>query len=80
LDTIHGTVRVVVKVQVDASGNVTGADLEAPGPSQYFARVAMQAAKSWTFAPYRPDSEREFLLAFDFTNTGTTASATREGR
>jgi TonB family protein len=80
LDTIHGTVRVVVKVQVDASGNVTGADLDAPGPSQYFARLAMPAAKSWTFAPYRPDSEREFLIRFDFTNTGTTASATRAGR
>jgi TonB family protein len=80
LDTIHGTVRIVVKVQVDASGNVTGADLDAPGPSPYFARLAMQAAKSWTFAPYRPDSERAFLIRFDFTSTGTTASATRAGR
>jgi TonB family protein len=80
LDTIHGTVRVVVKVQVDASGNVTGADLDAPGPSQYFARLAIQAAKRWTFAPYQPESEREFLIRFDFANTGTTASAARAGR
>jgi TonB family protein len=73
-------VRVIISLQVDPSGNVTGADFDTAGPSQYFAGLAMQAAKSWTFAPYHQDRDREFVIRFDFTNAGTTASVTRAGR
>ncbi len=51
LETIRGKVRVSVKVNVDASGKVTNAAFEAPGPSKYFADAAIHAAKNWTFAP-----------------------------
>src|SRR5580704_7186347 len=51
LETIRGKVRVSVKVNVDASGKVTNAAFEAPGPSKYFSDAAIHAAKNWTFAP-----------------------------
>src|SRR5262245_36846953 len=42
-ETIQGTIRVGIKVMVDPSGNVVGAELDTPGPSRYFARLATQA-------------------------------------
>jgi len=33
-DTIQGTIRVNVRVNVDSSGNVVEADLTSPGPSR----------------------------------------------
>jgi TonB family protein len=50
-DTIRGTVRVRVKVDVDRSGNVEEAELESSGPSKYFARAALAAAQLWKFKP-----------------------------
>jgi len=76
-DTIHGTLRVSVRVHVDQSGSVVGAEFESPGPSTYFARLAMQAAQGWKFTPYSKDAGRDFILSFDFTNTETKAYATR---
>ena len=76
-DTIHGTLRVSVRVHVDRSGSVVGAELESPGPSKYFAGLAMQAAQSWKFTPASKDAGRDFILSFDFTNTETKAYATR---
>jgi TonB family protein len=49
--TIHGTVKVAVRVAVDASGNVSSATLEAPGPSHYFANLALEASQHWRFKP-----------------------------
>jgi len=42
-DTIRGRVRVRVKVHVDSSGDLAGAELDSPGPSKYFAGLALQA-------------------------------------
>jgi TonB family protein len=78
-DTIQGTIRVSVKVKVDASGNVTGADLDYPGSSKYFARLSLEAAQRWKFAPSGQDSGREFVLRFEFKNSGARAFATRAG-
>ena len=39
-NTIHGTVRVNVRVSVDPAGNVTATALENHGPSRYFADLA----------------------------------------
>jgi len=50
-DTIWGTVRVGVRVNVDPAGNVTAASLESAGPSRYFARLSLDAARDWKFAP-----------------------------
>jgi len=76
-DSIQGTIRVGIKVLVDPSGNVVGAELDDPGPSRYFARLATQAAQSWRFSPTNQFASREYIVRFDFRNTETTASAVR---
>ena len=71
--TIHGTVRVVVKVHVNASGTVTGAE-PASSPSRFFSDAAVQAAELWDFAPAKVANQpvpSEWLLRFDFTQSGT---------
>jgi TonB family protein len=68
-DTIQGTVRVSVKVEVDPSGKVTNAELVSSGPSRYFARKALEAAQQWKFAP---GAQGSWLLRFGFKRTGTT--------
>lgn len=51
--TIHGTVKLAVRVTVDPSGKVTDASLASPGPSRYFDRVALEASRNWQFSPPR---------------------------
>ena len=75
-NTIQGTVRVNVKAHVDGSGGVSDAELDSPGPSQYFARLSLQATKSWKFAQSQ-DVKRTFIVHFQFTNAATRASAIR---
>jgi protein TonB len=73
-DTIHGKVRVSVKLSVDPSGKVTNAALDSPGPSKYFSDAALHAAKNWTFAPAKANGENvasEWLLRFEFAPDGT---------
>jgi serine/threonine protein kinase len=76
LNTIRGVVRVSVRVHVDAAGNVSQAELEAPGPSRYFADLALKAAGKWVFGS--PDLEgksvpSEWLIHFDFAQSGVVA-------
>jgi TonB family protein len=71
LNTIHGTIKVRVKVKVDASGNVTHAGFVTSGSSQYFARLAMQAAQQWKFAP---GAATESTLLFEYNRRGVDAS------
>jgi len=76
--TIEGRIRVRAKVDVDADGNVTEARLTDAGPSKYFARVALEGARRWKFAPVRDEGERrEWTLLFVFTRARTEATATR---
>jgi TonB family protein len=73
-NTIRGTVRVSVKVDVDRSGNVEGAELESAGPSKYFARAALAAAQRWTFTPPRVGGQgvlSSWTLQFEFTRDET---------
>ena len=73
-DTIQGRVRVSVRVHVDPSGDVVGAEFDSPGPSKYFARLAMQAAQRWKFSPMQvagQDASREWVLRFEFGRTAT---------
>ena len=79
-DTIQGTVRVSVRINVDPSGSVEGAELDSPGPSTYFARLALQSAEGWKFASSGRDDAREFILHFEYRTSGTRAFATRSGR
>ncbi|HYB62045.1 MAG TPA: TonB family protein [Methylomirabilota bacterium] len=75
-DTIQGTVRVGIKVTVDPSGNVTDATIDSPGPSKYFANLALQASRQWKFAPAR-DGSSDWTLRFEFSADGTKAFAKR---
>jgi TonB family protein len=72
-NTIHGTVRVVVKVLVNASGDVSSAEV-ASASSHFFADAALKSARRWDFAPAKVDGAAvpsEWLLHFDFTQTDT---------
>jgi hypothetical protein len=78
LATIEGTVRVGVKVRVDAAGNVSEATLDTPGPSNYFADLSLKAARGWVFSSPEADGlsvPSEWLIHFDFTQTGVKAFA-----
>lgn len=79
-NTINGSVRVAVRVQVDAAGNVVGASLDSPGPSKYFARLAQQASQEWKFAPAQSNGQSvpsEWLLRYAFGRSETTVSPSR---
>jgi TonB family protein len=72
--TIWGTVRVGVKVHVDPMGNVARAELSSPGPSKFFADLALRAAKNWDFAPAKLDGHNvasDWIIRFQFTQSDT---------
>ena len=77
LNTIHGTIKVRVKVTVDAAGNVAHAGFVTSGPSQYFSRLAMQAAQQWKFAPA---SSGEQTILFAYNRRGVDASVQARSR
>ncbi|MFZ0799377.1 MAG: TonB family protein [Terriglobales bacterium] len=80
--TIQGRVRVRVKVEVDAAGNVAKAEFESAGPSKYFSRLAIEAARGWKFAPARAGESgaQEWKLQFAFSRAKTDVSAVRVKR
>ena len=84
--TIHGTVRINVRVQLNPDGTVSSAELAAPAPSQFFADLALKAAQQWQFgAPASPSPSSassgasastlppSTVIRFDFTPTSTAA-------
>ena len=71
--TIHGHVKVSVRVTVDNSGTVVRDDLVRAGPSKYFARLASESARRWRFEPAGGSGSRQSLIRFDFSRSGTTA-------
>jgi TonB family protein len=80
-NSIRGKLRVSVKVNVDRSGNVEDAELESRGPSKYFARAAVDAARNWKFRPAKVGGQgvlSTWLLRFEFTRGGTTVVPTQE--
>ena len=73
-NTINGTIRVNVRVEVDRSGKVTAAKLTNPGPSKYFAGLALKAAQRWEFsAPVSAGSPTSstWLLQFGIKRSST---------
>ena len=70
--TIRGTLRVSVRVIVDEDGNVVAVTSEDPGPSRYFERLSLDAARKWTFGP---GEKRLMRVKFSYTRSGPTADA-----
>jgi TonB family protein len=72
--TIHGKVRVGVRVHVDPSGGVSKAEFDSPGPSRFFADLALQAAQKWAFTPPEVNGKSvasDWQLRFEFTQKDT---------
>ena len=79
-DTIRGRVRVGIKVHVDPAGTVSDAELDSPGPSKYFADLALQAARKWVFTPPEVSGKSvasEWSLRFVFTQNDTKVTPTQ---
>ena len=80
MNTISGTIKVAVKVQVDTSGKVTSATYKMAGHGQYFASHAVKAAQEWTFAPPQSNGQPQpstWLLQFRFKRSGIQVSPQR---
>jgi len=85
--TIRGTVRINVRVQLNPDGTVSTAELANPASSQFFADLALQAARQWQFAQPADSSNpassaasslsgsapTSAIIRFDFTPTSTAA-------
>jgi serine/threonine protein kinase len=78
--TVHGKVRVQVRVFVDEAGNVTRTAFDSHGPSNYFAGLAQNAAEQWKFVPAQSngqDVSSEWVLKFAFGRKATEVSPIR---
>jgi len=73
--TIHGHVKVSVRVIVDKEGTVVATLVDDPGPSRYFERLAREAARKWTFPPADTEAKRLKLVRFEFSRDGTKGHA-----
>jgi len=73
--TIIGHIKVWVRVIVEPDGSVYAATADRLGPSRYFQRLAIEAAKKWTFPPIDNRSRRLMQIRFDFSRDGTTGHA-----
>jgi TonB family protein len=79
-DTIHGTVRVAVRVKVDPSGNVSDAQIDSAGPSRYFANISLETARKWKFVAAKLGETSVpsiWILHFNYTKAGTTIQPSR---
>lgn len=72
LRTIQGHIKVRMRLSVEPSGNVSEARFTSAGPSKYFSRLSMEAAKQWRFTPIAGTS-REWNVLFEFTRRGVEA-------
>jgi len=77
LATIHGAVRVAVRVHLDSSGAVKEAELASGRGSRYFDRIALEAARHWKFKPAASEgraADSTKLMRFDFRREGCSVS------
>ena len=76
LATISGKVRVTVLAHVNPSGIVSEADFTDPGPSKYFADLALKAVLRWEFNSPEVSGRSvpsEWQIRFEFTSSGIQA-------
>ncbi len=71
LNTIRGSVRLAVTIQVDASGKVSSSELSSPSGSSYFNEAALKAAARWQF---QPGAGSRYIIHFQFTTRGAQAT------
>ena len=79
-NTIHGTIKIGVVVDVGPSGKVIAARFKSAGPSRYFAGKTMAAAEQWQFSPPQADGEpasSTWLLQFRLRRGAIEASSQR---
>jgi TonB family protein len=79
-NTIRGTIRVIVQVEVDPSGKVTSTTLKMRGSSRYFANQALKAAQQWEFSAPQVDGQpaaSTWLLQFRFKRKSIQATPER---
>jgi TonB family protein len=82
-NTITGKIKVKVRVEVDASGKVTNAALTTPGPSKYFANLALKASQQWEFTAPQSNGQptpSTWTLLFEFSKVSIKAFPSREHR
>jgi TonB family protein len=72
---IRGHVKVGVRIVIDPNGSVIAATADRVGRSRYFQRVAMEAARKWTFPAIDSHSRRVMQIHFDFSRDETTGRA-----
>jgi hypothetical protein len=75
VQSIHGDISIVVRVIVEQDGSVFAALEDRTSASKHLQRIAIEAAKDWTFPPVDTPSRRLMQIRFDFGPDGTTASA-----
>ncbi len=73
--TIRGHIKVWVRVIVDKDGSVSSAAVVRTGSCKYFQRLAIEAAREWTFPPTDTTAGRLMQVRFDFSRDGTTGQA-----
>ena len=80
MKTIRGTLRLGVRVHVDAQGDVIDAVSDPAGPSPYFAKFALEAAHQWKFRAPRQNGRPAasvWKLDFSFQQSGVEITPTR---
>jgi len=71
-NTIHGTVRINVRVRVNREGRVSEARIEAPAPSRYLGNLTLEAARRWRF---QRGTGQEWMLRFQLQRDETKVAA-----
>ena len=83
-NTITGTIKVGVRVEVDPSGKVTSAEVKSDSSkSKYFERLTLAAAQRWEFSAPEVDGKptaSTWLLKFRFKRTSIEAFPQRVTR
>jgi TonB family protein len=72
--TIHGKVKLSVRIEVAPSGAVTDAKLDPPNGSKYFGERALAAVRQWKFEPVSVNGSeigQRWRVRFEFVKTGT---------
>jgi hypothetical protein len=75
LQSIHGHISIGVRVIVEQDGSVFAALEDRTSASKHLQRLAIEAAKEWTFPPADTPSQRLIQIRFEFGADGTTANA-----